>query len=163
LGSNDPITKRTLAVYEYNTGINRNDAPLMHEFPFVQAPFPGNGPKACIECQDNDQSKSTPSAMRSSTNNVKESMAMATPEMMLSTQNPVIENNTIRYHVATAARVQIAVFDISGKLLQVLVDKQHEAGTYNVQWNTSTISKGTYLIAANKDGKAAKTVQVIKN
>jgi hypothetical protein len=163
LGSNDPITQRTIAVYNYNTGINRNDTTFMRSFPFVQAPYPGNGPRTCVECIDNNQGASTPSTMTPTTTKQTEKLSLAAPDLMIATQSPVIDVNTIRYHIATPSRVQIVVYDVAGHPLKVLVDRYHEAGTYSVRWNTTGLNKGSYLIAAKKDGQAAKTVQVIKD
>jgi hypothetical protein len=160
----NPVTQRARAVYNYHTRINRNDLPISNEFPFVNAPFPGNGPDVCKECDDNNDQGRTEAPLASpETNTLPEGLGLNTPGVMLSTQSPVVSINTVRYHVSTPSRVQIVVFDVSGKKLQVLVDKQHEAGTYNVQWNTSRISKGSYLISANQNGQASKTVQVVKN
>lgn len=160
--SGNPATPAAVAVYNYNTGINRNDKPLMTEFPFVQAPNPGNGPNVCIECQENSQSSDGP-LMKAVMSKEPDNMGLSTPSIMLSTQSPVMSSNTVRYHVATPSRVQLVVYDITGKVLKVLVDKQHEAGNYSVQWNTSGISKGSYLISAIQNGQNVKSLQVVKN
>ena len=52
-----PITPMAQGVYDYNTGINQNDVALQTEFPFVQEPFAGNGPKACVECRKMNKAK----------------------------------------------------------------------------------------------------------
>jgi hypothetical protein len=161
--SGNPATKAAVAVYNYNAGINRNDVALMNEFPFVQAPFPGNGPDVCKECDDNMQSRVEASSVMQVPAKEAENMNLAAPSLILSTQSPVISNNTVRYHVANPSRVQIAVYDINGRVISVLVDKQHESGNYSVQWNTSAISKGSYLISATQNGQNAKTIQVVKN
>lgn len=160
-GSREFVTPRAIAVYNYNTGINRNDTSLKSDFPFVQTPYPGNGPNVCRECDDNNQSMPT-AVMQKPFDAPLTDIGLAAPEMMLVTQNPVQDNNTVRYHVATPSHVQIAVYDVAGRPLKILVDRRHEAGTYTVQWNTSSISKGTYMVTANKDGKIERTVQVVK-
>lgn len=163
-GSN-PVTKAAEAVYNYNTGINRNDVPFKNEFPFVNAPFPGNGPDACKECDDeNMQNKlDANSTIKASPATTPESMNLAAPSVMLSTQSPVISMNTVRYRVATPSRVRIVVYDVSGRTMNVLVDRQHEAGTFTLNWNTSSLSKGSYLVSAQQNGENAKTIQVVKN
>ena len=158
-----PITPMAQGVYDYNTGINQNDVALQNEFPFVQEPFAGNGPSACVECMENEQSKVGSSLRQMSQPAEAKSIGLATPSIALTTQSPVLNNNLVRYHVTTPSRVQIVVFDVTGKALKVLVNKQHEAGDYTVQWNTSGISKGNYLISASQNGQAAKTIQVVKN
>lgn len=158
-----PITNTARAVYDYNTGINRNDVPFENEFPFVNAPFPGNGPNVCKECDESMEQSMPSSVMQQQVSRATKGMGLALSSLMLSTQSPVVSNNTVRYHVSTPSRVQIAVYDVSGKAVGILVDRQHEAGTYTIQWNTSRLSKGSYLISANQDGKPAKTIQVVKN
>ncbi|MBD0279531.1 MAG: T9SS type A sorting domain-containing protein, partial [Flavisolibacter sp.] len=89
-------------------------------------------------------------------------LGLATPEMMMVTQNPVIDNNTVQYHIASPSHVKITVYDLLGRPVKVLVDKRQDAGTFTVQWNTTGLSKGTYLITAMKDGEIARTIQVVK-
>jgi flagellar hook assembly protein FlgD len=92
------------------------------------------------------------------------SLGLASPEMNLSTYpNPGTNNNTIRYSVSVPSQVKIAVYDMQGKLVKVLADKNQEAGVYNVQWDMSKLSSGTYLVTAVKDGNVKQTIKVVKN
>ncbi len=158
-GSLEFFTPKALGVAGYNTGINKNDAALMAEFPFVQAPYAGNGPNVC-NCDGNDQSATNEAARSASTGSA--GIKLRAPEMMMSTQNPVAGVNTIRYHVAEAAQVRIVVYDAVGQPLKVLVNGKKDAGTYTVQWNTSGLTKGTYMISGSKNGVAAQTLKVMK-
>jgi len=163
-----PVTPQLLNVLSYRTGIDKNDNKLQTEFPFVQKPYAGNGPEFCDGCSDAGQTMSAGQKMSvgSAPMEMKDnatSLKLATPKMAMTTQNPVIANNTIRYNVATPSHVQILVHDVSGKLVKVLVNKKHQEGTYTIQWNTAGIGKGSYFITANKDGSLAKTLQVVKN
>jgi hypothetical protein len=160
-GSKDAITDKTLAVYNYHTGINKNDTALQSEFPFVQAPYPGSGPEAC-DCEENNQSVTTNSVLKKASPVMASQLKLSAPDIMLMTENPVVGSNTIRYHIATAAHVQIVVYDVMGKPVKVLVNARQDAGTYAVPWNTRGISKGTYLVMAYKNGIAAQTIQVVK-
>lgn len=160
----NPVTKAAQAVYDYHTGINRNDVAFSKEFPFVSAPFPGNGPDACKECDDNMQTKvDANSVMQTPIGNSPKTMNLSAPSIMVATQSPVVGTNTVRYHVSSPSRVQIAVYDIAGRVMKVLVDRQHETGDYSIPWNTSGLSKGNYLISAFQNGQSAKTIKVIKN
>jgi hypothetical protein len=156
-----PVTPQLLNVVSYSTGVDKNDKPFQTEFPFVQKPNPGNGPEVCDFCSD-AQTMPQGAAMKAVIPPASE-LRMATPEMMISTQNPVVSTNTIRYRVTSPSQVQIMVMDASGKLMKVLVNKKHEAGTYTIPWNTGSIGKGSYFIIANKNGVPAQSVQVIKN
>jgi hypothetical protein len=157
----NPVTPQLLGVLNYKTGINRNDTALKTVFPFVQTPWPGTFNE---NCNDQIQMQSQPSMATPVTNAaVTSNLGLATPDMLMTTQNPVVDNNTIKYNVTAPSQVLIAVQDASGKILNVLVNKMHEPGIYTLRWNTSRISKGSYFIIANKNGVPAKSVQVVKN
>jgi hypothetical protein len=163
LGSNDFITDKSLAVLNYSAGINKNDTTLKNEFPFVQTPYPGNGPEVCDCGDDNNQTAPATSTMRKVMNTPVTDLNLAAPGLVLTTQNPVVGNNTIRYHLSAPGHVQIVVYDVLGTPLKVLVNAKQEAGSYSVPWQTGGITKGTYMISANRDGKVAQTIQVVKN
>ncbi|MDQ3846475.1 MAG: DUF4331 family protein [Bacteroidota bacterium] len=154
------VTPGLLNVLNYNTGINSNDVPFRNGFP--NGAFPGNGPNACTCEDDGNQSAPTVQGMRAPANAPASNLGLATPEMMMVTQNPVVDNNTVRYHVASPSHVKITVYDLLGRPVKVLVDKRQDAGTFTVQWNTTGLSKGTYLITATKNGEVARTIQVVK-
>jgi hypothetical protein len=157
-----PLTPQLLNVLGYNAGITRNDTTPLREFPFVQNPWPGNGPKVC-SCDDANQTTTSGANMRTVTESATaNNMNIAPPEMMMTVQNPIAASNTIRYHVASASKVQIMVYDLTGRPVKMLVNKQHDAGTYTVEFNTAGMASGTYMISAIKNGQTAKTLQVVK-
>jgi len=91
-------------------------------------------------------------------------LGLASPEINLSTYpNPGTNNNNIRYSVNVPSQVKIVVYNMQGKLVKVLADKNHEAGVYNVQWDMSKLSSGTYVVTAVKDGNVKQTIKVVKN
>ncbi len=49
--------------------------------------------------------------------------------------NPVRGNASIKYTVPTTAKLNIKVYDITGKLVTTLVDRSHKPGTYTINWN----------------------------
>ncbi|MDQ3278106.1 MAG: DUF4331 family protein, partial [Bacteroidota bacterium] len=153
-------TPQLVNVLSYNTGINRNDTVGLAEFPYIQNPFPGNGPNTCRECDDNNQS-AAPVVSIPRGQEAKE-LNLSAPDMMMSVQNPVAQSNTLRYHVATPSNVQIVVYDAAGQAVRVLVNKRHDAGTYSVDFNTNGLTNGTYMISGIKDGKKTRTLQVVK-
>ena len=76
---------------------------------------------------------------------------------------PGSSNNTIKYSVDAPSQVKIVVYDMQGKLVKMLADKNHEAGVYNVQWDMSKLSNGTYVVTAVKNGNVKQTIKVVKN
>ena len=158
----NPVTQDLLDVLTYDAGVTSNDAALKSSFPYVASPWPGTHNCDC----DNG------TASRSSTNadeiQMKKALStglgLASPEINLSTYpNPGNNNNTIKYSVNVPSQLKVVVYDMHGKLVKVLADKNHEAGVYNVQWDMSKLSSGTYVITAVKDGNVKQTIKVVKN
>ena len=71
-------------------------------------------------------------------------------------------NNIIKYHIAKAANVTIAVYDNSGKQVNVLLNRHQDAGTYTTQWMNSKVSKGIYYVTAMINGTVKQTVKLVK-
>jgi hypothetical protein len=51
----------------------------------------------------------------------------------------------IRYELPSNAMVKLQVFDMLGREVSTLVNERREAGIYEVVFNTSTLSSGTYF------------------
>jgi Domain of unknown function (DUF4331)/Secretion system C-terminal sorting domain len=157
-----PVTQDLLDVLTYNAGVTSNDATLKSSFPYVASPWAGT--HNC-DCNGNTATKSTTNVDEIQMKKAPStSLGLASPEMNLSTYpNPGSNNNTIRYSVNVPSQVKIVVYDMQGKLIKVLADKNQEAGVYNVQWDMSKLSSGTYVVTAVKDGNVKQTLKVVKN
>ncbi len=59
--------------------------------------------------------------------------------------NPFNPSTTISFSIAKQNRVKISVFDIAGKLITELVNETMNAGNYEVLFNASNLSSGTYF------------------
>lgn len=60
--------------------------------------------------------------------------------------NPFNPNTTIAYEVREAQRVRISVWDLSGQLVAVLVDRGHDQGRFEVGFEGSDLPSGTYFV-----------------
>jgi uncharacterized protein (DUF779 family) len=61
--------------------------------------------------------------------------------------NPFNSQITLGYSLAEAAPVSIKIYDMSGKLVDVLQDNSWtEAGDSNLEYNTSQLTQGIYLV-----------------
>jgi len=158
----NPVTQDLLDVLAYDAGVTSNDAALKSSFPYVAAPWAGT--HNC-DCNNNTTARSTTNVDEIQMKKVPSTgLGLSSPEMNLSTYpNPGTSNNTIRYSVNVPSQIKIAVYDMQGKLVKVLADKNHEAGVYNVQWDMSKLSGGTYVVTAVKDGNVKQTIKVVKN
>ncbi|MCU0379586.1 MAG: DUF4082 domain-containing protein [Chitinophagaceae bacterium] len=58
--------------------------------------------------------------------------------------NPASAFTTIRYSIPESGRVSISLHDMHGRLVRQMVNAQKPAGTYTVELDTRTLSKGVY-------------------
>lgn len=63
--------------------------------------------------------------------------------------NPFNRGTVISYRTPNSGKVRLKVFDVSGRLVQVLIDKTQKAGHHTVQWDGrarsgSLVASGTY-------------------
>jgi len=63
--------------------------------------------------------------------------------------NPFAHYTTIEYHLDYQADVSIRVYDIYGRLIEELVNKQHDAGVYKVEYAAKGLPKGIYFYRLN--------------
>ena len=59
--------------------------------------------------------------------------------------NPFNPQTTIRYDVPEATPVRLAVYDMLGREVDVLVDRHHTAGTYEAVFEASRLPSGVYV------------------
>lgn len=77
--------------------------------------------------------------------------------------NPFNPVTTINYALDKPSRVLIRVYDITGRLVSVLIDENKAAGNFNVSWNASGFSSGVYFYTLEAHGqKVSKRLTLIK-
>ena len=59
--------------------------------------------------------------------------------------NPFNPTTVIRYELPSNSRVKVQVFDVLGRVVSTVVNEQKEAGIYEVVFNASSLSSGTYF------------------
>jgi len=59
--------------------------------------------------------------------------------------NPFNPSTSISYAIPDEQHVYLAVYDMLGRQISVLVNQAQAAGTYSVTWNASELSSGIYL------------------
>jgi hypothetical protein len=67
--------------------------------------------------------------------------------------NPFNPSTNIRYQLPADAKVQVQVYNMLGQLIQTLVNDRQKAGVYNLRWDASTFSSGTYLLRIEVQGE----------
>jgi hypothetical protein len=77
--------------------------------------------------------------------------------------NPFNTTTRISYSLDENTRVEINVYDISGKNVAKLVDQNQGAGNYNVVWDASEASAGVYFYTMKTDSfVASKKMTLLK-
>ena len=69
--------------------------------------------------------------------------------------NPFNPVTMIEYTIPAASRVDVTIFDISGREVTPLVNAEQNAGTYRVAWDGSAAPSGIYLYRVNAGGAIA--------
>jgi M6 family metalloprotease-like protein len=59
--------------------------------------------------------------------------------------NPFNPNSDIRYQISEFRMVRLAVYDLLGREVAVLVNEKKNPGTYTVTWNASGMASGVYI------------------
>ena len=66
--------------------------------------------------------------------------------------NPFNPTTNLDYMLSLDSYVSIVVYDVSGQIVDVLVDDYKQAGNYNVIWNAQNHSSGIYFVSMNANG-----------
>lgn len=78
-----------------------------------------------------------------------EDKPQATPEratLLQNFPNPFNPSTTIRFELASAANVNITIFDIEGRISGELADAFYTPGSHSIKWNAQTFATGVYLV-----------------
>lgn len=65
--------------------------------------------------------------------------------------NPIRQAATVAYALPTAAEVQVAVFDVLGRQVSTLVDRQKASGRHQVRLNATSLPSGMYFVRLQAD------------
>ena len=82
--------------------------------------------------------------------------------------NPVARSATIRYAVPRVAKVNILVYDVSGRMVKTLVSGNRKAAFYTITWNGESdngnrVAQGVYFVRmAAPDYTATKKLIFVK-
>lgn len=65
--------------------------------------------------------------------------------LLSSYPNPFNPTTTISYTIPEDSHVEISIFDISGRLIETLINQNQNAGHYDIRWDASLFPSGVYL------------------
>jgi hypothetical protein len=67
--------------------------------------------------------------------------------------NPFNPSTDIKFSISENGLVKLAVYDISGKLIETLFNGNLNSGVYNINFNASKLSSGTYFYRLEANGQ----------
>jgi hypothetical protein len=77
--------------------------------------------------------------------------------------NPFNPVTTIDYHLAEESPVSLMIYDVTGKLLEVLVNEVQQKGMHRVSWNANRYPSGVYFYQLQAgEFQATKRMMLIK-
>jgi len=154
--SASPVTQDLLNVLTYNAGPTANDVPLLGTFPYQAHPHSGFDYVKQLSAE----------APGTATNTSAESgfLNLGVPESFRLQQNypnPFNPSTSIEYSATSASQLAVRVYDVQGRLITTLVDRQHAPGTYSVQWDARGLPSGAYFYRVEHNGRAVATRQAL--
>ncbi|MCB0723564.1 MAG: T9SS type A sorting domain-containing protein [Ignavibacteriae bacterium] len=66
--------------------------------------------------------------------------------------NPFNPSTNIRFDIPKSGNVRILIYDISGKLVETLIDESLSPGTYEINWNGDRFASGVYFYNLEAEG-----------
>jgi hypothetical protein len=156
-----PVTQDLVDVLTYNTGVNSNDVAYKPSFPYVASPWAGTH---ICSCGNNQTTTKSLVSTEQSQAKQTEGLGLSSPEINLkASPNPSNTKSGIEYSVDATSQIKLVAYDMSGKMVSVLVDQKLEKGIYGVDFDTRKLTQGVYVIVAYKNGTAKQTIKVVKN
>jgi hypothetical protein len=161
----DLASPRLVAELTYNAGPTANDVPLMPGFPYLATPHRGYDYVKQLTAQAPASGSSASVGL--STGTQGSFLGLAAPEGITLEQNypnPFNPSTTITYRVTQQGPVAVRVFDLQGRLVKTLVDREQSVGAHSVQWDASDLASGTYFYRIEAGGRvlATRRAQLVK-
>ncbi len=143
------ITNRVLQELDFTAGPVKNDVEFMDAFPYLATPFRGYD-------YVRDQMADAPDATFGTSGRI----GVGAPQGMLLNQsfpNPSAGSSTVRFQLARPGAVRIDVYDVQGRRVQTIADRQFQPGAHDLPWDASSLAAGTYLYRLMVDGELVAT------
>ena len=157
----NPVTEDLLNVLTYTTGVEANDKPFQEDFPYAAMPWKGDGICGGVLAENTTQMSIVG---QPSTIGVTAPQVMGEQIMMMNYPNPFVNQTTFRYEVKDASMVTIQIYDVTGKVVQTILDDHRDAGVYTLEVNTADLNEGTYFAkATSTDGKILQVLKLLKS
>ena len=152
----NPVSQDLVDVLSYTTGIEANDKKFRKGFPYVA--YPHRGDRECGGPLASDQLVSNlPSGMTGAS-----ALSISNSQLnAYNTPNPFSNTTTLTYTVPATVKVNIAVYDGSGKLIKTLVSENQDKGVYQVDFSGTTLVPGIDYARVNI-GQESRVLKMFK-
>ena len=147
VGSPNPVTPKLVAVLNYTTGIEANDASFPTTFPYLAQPWSGyNG------CPGG--------SLRTAIQPTNVGLNLSAPNILMQNYpNPAKDQTVFKIRVSDKSQVALRLFDVNGKLISTPLNESKEAGIYETKVDVSGLPSGTYFATLAYNNQ---TVQSLK-
>jgi hypothetical protein len=78
-------------------------------------------------------------------NNEKLEISNAKFKLLQNNPNPFHHSTLIRYSLSASGRTSLKIYDITGRIVETLVDESKEPGVYQVEWEGKDQASGIYF------------------
>ncbi|HZV43172.1 MAG TPA: T9SS type A sorting domain-containing protein, partial [Saprospiraceae bacterium] len=147
--------QQLLNVLSYDTKVSENDATFQFEWPYVAAPWSGTS-----FCSGVKNDYIQPEILPPTTTGIT---GLVSPDVIATNQpNPFSTSTLIKYHLRSAGKVTINIYDQDGKLLETLVNESKVAGDYEINWNAAAYPPGVYVAAIVLGKTGVRTLKLNK-
>lgn len=155
LTSPSPVTPQLLNVLSYDTKVSENDAAFGIEFPYVAMPWSGTS-----ICSGEKGDYTQPEILPPTTTGVT---GLGSTEVYAFNQpNPFSTTTLIKYHLRSAGKVSINVYDPQGKLVTTLLNESRTEGDYQITWDAAGYPAGIYNAVITLGNTGIHTIRMNK-
>lgn len=75
--------------------------------------------------------------------------------------NPFNPNTLIRYTIGKNENVKLVIYDVLGRVVDVLIDSQHSRGGYMIDFNARYLSSGIYFYSLESESFVARKKMIL--
>jgi len=155
-GDTNPVTQDLLDVLTYSTGVEQNDAPFQKRFPYLAAPWSGDGSCGGYIAEEQPMA---------SVGNIS-ALGIAAPtttntESFSVYPNPVRDQANIQLNLESASEVDIEIFDGLGTAVGRIKSLQ-PVGKSQISWDASGLSPGWYFAKITTSENVLHTLKILK-
>ena len=148
-GATNPVTAQLNNVLNFTTGVERNDTTIRAAWPFLQDPWSGTKAQPTVTSQ-------------------RQGSGLGLQPDILAAQvfpNPVVDQTTVRYDLATRATLTFTVTDMTGRKVATLAtDRTQNPGSYDLVWKpANSVAPGQYILVIASGKTVLQSIHLEKH